>query len=294
MRLQKYLARAGVASRRHAEVLIQTGKVKVNGHTVTTMGYQVQPGQDQVAVNGKIVHLTAGRTYILLYKPAGYVTTVADPQGRPKVTDLVKDVRARLYPVGRLDFATEGAIERVGGIRKIAVDVRIIAATNRNLEKLVENGEFREDLYYRLNVIPIEMPPLRERTKDIELLLHHFLEKYARLLNKPYLRFSSEALQLLRNYNWPGNVRELENAVEYAVNMAAGKKIIAENLPKRLRAPREEESFISLAELEKKELQKALNYFGNNVEAKKKIAEVLGISVATVYRKLKFYGLHDS
>jgi pseudouridine synthase len=110
MRLQKYLARAGVASRRHAEVLIQTGKVKVNGHTVTTMGYQVQPGQDQVAVNGKIVHLTAGRTYILLYKPAGYVTTVADPQGRPKVTDLVKDVRARLYPVGRLDFATEGLL----------------------------------------------------------------------------------------------------------------------------------------------------------------------------------------
>ncbi len=196
-----------------------------------------------------------------------------------------------ILQVKLLRVLQEGFIERVGGINKIAVDVRIIAATNRNLEKMVEQGEFREDLFYRLNVIPIEMPPLRERAEDIELLLHHFLEKYAHLLNKPYLRFSPEALQLLRSYSWPGNVRELENTVEYAVNMAADKKIALDDLTKRLRAPKEAERFISLAELEKKQLEKALNYYGNSVEGKKKIAEVLGISVATVYRKLKYYQL---
>jgi pseudouridine synthase len=110
MRLQKYLARSGVASRRRAEALIQAGKVQVNGQMVTTMGYQVQPGQDQVAVNGKTINLAANKTYILLYKPAGYVTTVADPQGRPKVMDLLKDIPVRLYPVGRLDLATEGLL----------------------------------------------------------------------------------------------------------------------------------------------------------------------------------------
>lgn len=185
----------------------------------------------------------------------------------------------------------EGSIERVGGVNKIAVDVRIIAATNRDLEKMVQHGEFREDLFYRLNVIPIEMPPLRERPMDVEILIHHFLEKYGQLLHKTCLRFSSEALQLLRTHTWPGNVRELENTVEYAVNMATSRKITVENLPKRLRATKEPETFETLAELEKKELQKALNYFGDNAEGKKKIASALGISIATVYRKLKTYGL---
>lgn len=110
MRLQKYLARAGVASRRRAEALITAGKVQVNGQTVTSMGYQVQPGQDQVAVNGKAIKLGPSNTYILLYKPAGYVTTASDPQGRPTVMDLVKDIPVRLYPVGRLDLATEGLL----------------------------------------------------------------------------------------------------------------------------------------------------------------------------------------
>ncbi|NLW07015.1 MAG: rRNA pseudouridine synthase [Clostridia bacterium] len=110
MRLQKYLARAGVASRRRAELLIKAGKVQVNGRTVTTMGFQVQPGRDRVTVGGKAVKQSPNRTYILLYKPAGYVTTAADPQGRPTVMDLVKDVPVRLHPVGRLDLATEGLL----------------------------------------------------------------------------------------------------------------------------------------------------------------------------------------
>lgn len=110
MRLQKYMARAGVASRRGAETLILAGKVQVNGQVITTLGTRVEAGKDKVTVNGRLLKLVPVRTYVLLYKPSGYVTTVADPQGRPKVTDLIKDIPVRLYPVGRLDLATEGLL----------------------------------------------------------------------------------------------------------------------------------------------------------------------------------------
>ncbi len=110
MRLQKYLAYAGAASRRRAEAMIRDGKVKVNGQTIRTMGFKVKPGIDKVSLNGSPLKLKSNRTYILLYKPRGYITTVIDPQGRPKVTDLIKNVPARLYPVGRLDMDTEGLL----------------------------------------------------------------------------------------------------------------------------------------------------------------------------------------
>ncbi|MGI9862181.1 pseudouridine synthase [Moorella naiadis] len=110
MRLQKYLALAGVASRRRAEELIRAGRVRVNDRVITAMGVQVEPGQDMVAVDGRRVELAEQKYYVLLYKPAGYVTTTADPRGRLKVTDLVRDIPARLYPVGRLDYATEGLL----------------------------------------------------------------------------------------------------------------------------------------------------------------------------------------
>ncbi|MCG0278905.1 MAG: rRNA pseudouridine synthase [Thermanaeromonas sp.] len=110
MRLQKYLAQAGIASRRRAEELIRAGRVKVNGETVTTMGFKVEPGRDAVEVDGKIVELETKKVYYLLYKPAGYVSTARDPQGRPKVVDLLQGVRERVYPVGRLDYDTEGLL----------------------------------------------------------------------------------------------------------------------------------------------------------------------------------------
>lgn len=110
MRLQKFLARAGVASRRRAEELIRTGRVKVNGQTVTAMGVQVEPERDVVEVDGRAVSWSEEKVYYLLYKPPGYVTTVEDPRGRPKVTDLLKGVKERVYPVGRLDYATEGLL----------------------------------------------------------------------------------------------------------------------------------------------------------------------------------------
>ncbi|WP_338817808.1 Ribosomal large subunit pseudouridine synthase B [Moorella thermoacetica] len=110
MRLQKYLALAGVASRRRAEDLIRAGRVRVNGRVIKVMGVQVEPGQDKVTVDGQPVTGPERKYYLLLFKPAGYVTTVSDPRGRPKVTDLVHGIPARLYPVGRLDYATEGLL----------------------------------------------------------------------------------------------------------------------------------------------------------------------------------------
>lgn len=128
----------------------------------------------------------------------------------------------------------EKEFERVGGTQTIKIDVRIIAATNKNLEQSVEEGTFRGDLYYRLNVFPIYLPPLRERKTDILLLADHFLEKYARENHKDIRRFSTPAIDMLMQYHWPGNVRELENAIERAVLLCEGGVIRSYHLPPTL------------------------------------------------------------
>ena len=125
----------------------------------------------------------------------------------------------------------EKTVRKVGGNREEAVDVRIIAATNQDLELRVADGEFREDLFYRINVIPISLPPLRERADDIPLLASHFLEKYGRQMDQPPKRITSEAMQALEGYEWPGNVRELENVIERTVALCAGPTISLPDLP---------------------------------------------------------------
>jgi DNA-binding NtrC family response regulator len=124
----------------------------------------------------------------------------------------------------------EGEIERVGGTGVVKVDVRVVAATNRDLFKEVEDGRFREDLYYRLNVINIHMPPLRERRSDIPVLIEHFLDKYRYKPGAPPTKISEEALELLENYDWPGNVRQLENEIERAVTLSHGNVITSHYL----------------------------------------------------------------
>src|SRR5574342_535104 len=129
----------------------------------------------------------------------------------------------------------ESEFERVGGVKTIRVDVRLITATNRDLKALIADGRFREDLYYRLNVVPIALPPLRERREDIPLLVAHFLEKYDRRLGKRVERMDEEAMQVLMRYPWPGNIRELENLVERSVLFADGPVISEAQLPDSLR-----------------------------------------------------------
>ena len=149
-----------------------------------------------------------------------------------EIGDISQAMQAKLLRV-----LQEKRFERVGGHESIEVDVRVVAATNKNLEKEVKEGRFREDLFYRLNVIKIDVPPLRERPEDIPLLITHFLNKYARP-NEPPKKMSPEAMERLLAYRWPGNVRELENAIERAAVTTVGDTIHAEKLPPRITGTR--------------------------------------------------------
>lgn len=183
----------------------------------------------------------------------------------------------------------DGCFERVGSSRTIQVDVRIIAATNRDLEKEVQEGHFRQDLFYRLNVITIEVPPLRERVEDIPLLAGYFLNKYSELNNKNILGFSSEVGLILSHYHWPGNVRELENIVERAVSLCQTQTIELSDLPARLTKSSYAENQlmipigISLDEIEQAVLEKTLLKTKGD---KKAAARLLGISLSSLYNKL--------
>ncbi|MEJ2155394.1 MAG: sigma 54-interacting transcriptional regulator [Desulfobacteraceae bacterium] len=187
------------------------------------------------------------------------------------------------------------AFERVGGERTLTVDVRILAATNKDLLKLVKQGRFREDLYYRLNVIPIKLPPLSERRNDIALLARYFMHRFATEQGKEITDFSSEAMRMLLEYDWPGNVRELENCVEHTVVLAKGKRIEVADLPSILyHAPKVGKTASHGKVLQQSEanlLVKALENTGWN---KKQAAKELGISRNTLYRKLKKYDIRPS
>jgi DNA-binding NtrC family response regulator len=188
----------------------------------------------------------------------------------------------------------EGTLRRVGADREQTVNVRVITATNRDLEKEVAEGRFREDLYWRLNVIHLHVPPLRERAFDIPLLVEHFLVKTARFNNSAPLQIAPEALALLTAYNWRGNVRELENTIERAVALARGSILTAEDLPERIRATGGSSALLATAktrrltldELEREYILEILREAGGN---KSKTAEILGLDRKTLYRKLEEY-----
>ena len=207
--------------------------------------------------------------------------------------DEVADMSPALQ-VKLLRVLDEQAFERVGGTRRIQVDVRIIAATNKNLRREVEEGRFREDLFYRLNVVPIWLPPLRQRKEDIPLLVDHFIGRLNRRMKRRIHGVSPEAMDLLMSYHWPGNIRELENAVEQAFVLCRGEIIRPEHLPPHLRVPGNEGRTSAaplkhpLEEAEKKLIQRALEESNQNRMA---AARRLHISKATLWRKMKKYGL---
>lgn len=175
----------------------------------------------------------------------------------------------------------------VGSTELIPIDVRIIAATNKNLEEMLEKGSFREDLYYRLNVIPINIPPLRERKKDIEILTYHFLEKYCIKLQKNFTKISNDVIEKFYEYNWPGNIRELENIIEYAVNMEESDYITLDSLPKKLLDHKNMKVKDKINYIELNMIQSLLNKNGWDMNGKEKTADELGISLRTLYRRIK-------
>ena len=181
----------------------------------------------------------------------------------------------------------------VGSTKSVSVDVRILAATNRDLEDEIRRGQFRSDLYYRLNVIALHLPPLRDRREDVPLLVDHFLDTVRTEGERPVV--TSEALEILRSYGWPGNVRELENALERAAVVARGAPIEPDHLPERVKEPPPPQLVSeglppnpSMEVIERAYIQWVLTAEGGN---KTRAAEVLGIDPSTLYRKLNRYGI---
>ena len=203
--------------------------------------------------------------------------------------DEIGEMSANIQ-VHLLRVLEEKEFTRVGGNEPLRVDVRVISATNKDLRKAIEKQEFREDLYYRLNVVNIELPPLRERKEDIPLLAEHFLNKFASENRKEITGFSPDAIEFLLDYDWPGNVRELENAVERAVILAQDSIITAADLPQEsmsLTSPATPRK--SLKEVEKGHILNVLRETGENYSA---AARILGISRMTLYKKAREYGFN--
>lgn len=197
----------------------------------------------------------------------------------------------------------EKEIDRVGGITPIPVDVRIIAATNKDLKKLVKENKFREDLYYRINVMTIEIPPLRERLEDIEVLANYLLKKLSNQMGKYICGISNEAVELLKGYSWPGNVRELENVLERAINLTDSDYISQEHLPIYITGPEaKKQRFLTdrtfdyslkkvVEQAEKEAIKDCLRYTKGN---KRLAAKILKISRSRLYEKLKKYNLENN
>jgi len=235
----------------------------------------------------------------------GYVKgafTGADPKGKIGKVEFANNGTLFLDEIGDMPLYLQAKLLRVleqkdivrlGSNRPIQVDVRVIAATNKNLDELIREGTFREDLYYRLNVIPFNIPPLRERKEDINVLTDYFINKYTALLKKRVVGFESDVWDFLYKYHWPGNVRELENTVEYMVNMLDNNGVISSRLlPQKIQTRLDNNSYlIPLEEMERDLIKRSLNVYGNNVKGKQQAADALGIGIATLYRKIKKYGL---
>ncbi|NLF40473.1 sigma-54-dependent Fis family transcriptional regulator [bacterium] len=218
-----------------------------------------------------------------------------------EIGDMAGTTQAKILRV-----LQSGTFERLGGTQTIEVDVRVIAATNKDLKQAIEKGAFRKDLFYRLSVVPIHLPALRERRDEIPLLAEHFLRRFAVKNKKPMRRISAEALRIMVNYNWPGNVRELENAVERAVILGLGDSITPDVLPAHIRGDASRSPFsttpdqptpvaadtgepLTLLEQAERDLiiQAMIACGGNRTKA----AEQLGMSRRSLYTKLKRYGL---
>ena len=231
----------------------------------------------------------AKSTRVGLFQQANGGTLFLDEIG-----ELPVDVQPKL-----LRALQERKVRPVGDNREIAYDARIVAATNRDLENEVREKRFREDLFYRINVVKVEVPPLRSRGSDTLHLAHHFLKVFAERSGKPTIELSERAAERLMAYEWPGNVRELENCIEHAVALARFDQVTVEDLPEKLRGylagsfvatANDPTEIVTMEELEKRYLLRVFKLVGNN---KSRAAEVLGIDRRTMYRKLERYAALD-
>ncbi|MBE3585496.1 sigma-54 interaction domain-containing protein [Desulfofundulus thermocisternus] len=262
-------------------------------------------GKPFVVVNCGAIPAELFESEIFGYEQGAF--TGAGPRGKPGLLEMANEGTVFLDEIGELPLnlqvkllrvLQERVFYRVGGSRPVSVNIRIIAATNRHLEEMVSSGEFREDLYYRLNVISIEMPPLRERRSDIPELLYRFLQEYCQLYGKEISKVEPGVVAALLSYSWPGNVRELKNTVERMVVLAEGEVITEKDLPRHLRehalgfgaAAREFPPDLNVAarETEKEIILKALKEAGGNRTV---TARLLGLPRSTLYYKMNRLGI---
>jgi DNA-binding NtrC family response regulator len=297
-------------------------------HTTTTVLIEGETGTGKEQVARAIHQASVGRTGPMVavncaalpenlleselfgHEKGAFTSAISTRKGRFELADggtilldEVGDVPAAMQ-AKLLRVLQERQIERVGGQQSIEVDVRVIAATNRNLQKLVKEGKFREDLYYRINVVKIDLPPLRERPEDIPLLAQHFVEKYA-VSGKPIKTISPQAMEALLNYRWPGNIRELENAIERSVVTSRDNAIQIENLPADVLQPAVPKTPFTIdlekplpdllrdvtAKVEHQYIKKALRKARGNVG---RCARICGLSRRSISAKIAEYKLEKA
>lgn len=245
-----------------------------------------------VKVNCAALPATLIESELFGHEKGAYTGAIASKQGRFELADEgtlfldeVGEIPLELQPK-LLRALQEGEFERVGGVKTLKVDVRVIAATNRDLEKSVEKGEFRSDLFYRLNVFPISVPPLRDRKGDIPLLVNHFISKYSQKLGNEITKIPQSTIRQLTNYNWPGNVRELENIIERAVIVSEGGNL---KIGDWLKGEVEKDNgrLVSLEKYERDYIIKVLNKTNWKISGKNGAAEILEMKPTTLESRMK-------
>lgn len=288
----------------NATVLI-TGESGTGKEVVAVSVHQASPRRDMpfVAVNCAALPEHLLESELFGHEKGAFTGAVARKMGRfeladkgtiflDEIAEMPLNMQAKL-----LRFLQEKTFERVGGTETLHVDVRVVAATNRNIMEAISKGDFREDLYYRLNVVPIHLPPLRERKEDVPLLVEHFLKKF----QPTYLvdKISPGAMEMLCNYNWPGNIRELQNVIERAAIICQGSEIQPDHLPKELQSTQKQatiagpvvnfpEEGINLEDVEKQLILKALDKSGKN---QTRAAQLLGITRSALLYRMQKHGI---
>jgi two-component system response regulator HydG len=280
-----------------ATVLIQ-GESGTGKEVIANAVHHGSPRRDRpfIKVNCAALPETLLESELFGYERGAFTGAVSRKEGRFELADggtLFMDEIGELSPATQaklLRVLQAGEFERVGGTRTLKVDVRLVAATNADLASLVREKRFREDLYYRLNVITIQLPPLRERREDIPLLAHHFLRSFASKNAKPIVGFSEDTVDILQTYAWPGNVRELENVIERAVVLTRSSMISPADLPETLTGSDQAARHLvisigtPLEEVENRLIDETLRYTKGD---KTLAAKLLGIATRTIYRRMK-------
>jgi transcriptional regulator with PAS, ATPase and Fis domain len=250
-----------------------------------------------IAVNCAAIPETLLESELFGYKKGAFTDAKSDKKGLifeahegtlflDEITEMASTLQAKLLRV-----IEEKEIRPLGDTNSYPIDVRVISTSNRDIKSRIEQGHFREDLYYRLKVIDIELPPLRERKEDIPILVQHFIDKFNQELKKSISGISEDGLRFLLNYPWPGNIRELENVIQRAITLSRHKVIHPEDLPNTLMETKDESLIekgfrqkYTISQLEKEYIKRVLLEVGGN---KSKAAQILGLDRKTLYRKLQ-------